>query len=125
MNIKEASLTLKLTPDTIRYYEKIGLVPPVSRNENGVRIFAPDDLCWLRFAKEMRDSGLSIDASIRYIKLYDDGGDATLNERKAILAEQRESLQERIDEMQASIAAIALRMENIEALEGETEVVYA
>ncbi|MHC5248193.1 MerR family transcriptional regulator [Enterococcus sp. LJL90] len=125
MNIKEASLTLQLTPDTIRYYEKIGLVPPLSRNENGVRNFTPDDLCWLRFAKEMRDSGLSIDASTRYIKLYDDGGDATLNERKAILAEQQASLQEKINEMQASMTAIAFRMANIEALEGETEAVYA
>ncbi|MHC5374605.1 MerR family transcriptional regulator [Enterococcus sp. LJL120] len=125
MNIKEASLTLQLTPDTIRYYEKIGLVSPVSRNENGVRNFTPDDLCWLRFAKEMRDCGLSIDASIRYIKLYDEGGDATLNERKAILAEQQASLQDKINEMQASMTAIAFRMANIEALEGETEAVYA
>ncbi|WP_265456991.1 MerR family transcriptional regulator [Enterococcus sp. HY326] len=125
MNIKEASLKVSLTPDTIRYYEKIGLVPPVNRNENGIRNFTSDDLCWLRFAKDMRDSGLSIGASIRYIKLYDDGGDTTLNERKNILAEEQASLQEKIAEMQASLTAIAFRIEHIEELEGETKSVYA
>lgn len=121
MNIKEASQRSEISADTIRYYEKIGLIPPVPRRENGIRNFTEEDLCWLGFAKEMRGSGLSIEASIRYIQLYDFGGDETIDQRKALLLEQRDLLQEKVNEMQASIQALNYRMANIEALESDSK----
>lgn len=117
MNIKEASQKLGMSADTIRYYEKVGLIPPVNRRDNGIRNFTEADLCWLTFAKEMRSSGLSIEASIKYIHLYDTGGDATIAERKNILLEQRQLMQEKKQELEASIHALDLRVTNIEALE--------
>lgn len=121
MNIKEASQRSEISADTIRYYEKIGLIPPVPRRENGIRNFTEEDLCWLSFAKEMRSSGLSIEASIRYIQLYDFGGDETIDQRKALLLEQRDLLQEKVNDMQASIQALNDRMANIEALESDSK----
>ncbi|MFV0559563.1 MAG: MerR family transcriptional regulator [Enterococcus sp.] len=120
MNIKEVSLQFGISSATIRYYERIGLIPPVTRNENGVRNFASDDLCWLKFAKEIRDSGLSIEASIRYVHLYDDGADETIDARKQLLFEQRNLLVEKMNEMKASIDALNNRIEHIDILELST-----
>ncbi|MGM0215801.1 MerR family transcriptional regulator [Enterococcus sp. AZ109] len=117
MNIKEASQKLGLSADTIRYYEKVGMIPPVNRRNNGIRDFTEADLCWLTFAKEMRSSGLSIEASIKYIQLFNTGGDDTITQRKEILLEQRQLMQEKMQELEASIHALDLRVTNIEALE--------
>lgn len=84
MNISEVAERFHLTPATIRYYEKQGLVPPITRNGSGVRDFQDEDVKWVEFIKCMRDSGLSIDSLARYSELYQIGDD-TLVERKKIL----------------------------------------
>lgn len=120
MNIKEVSLQLGISSATIRYYERIGLIPPVTRNKNGIRNFTSDDLCWLKFAKEIRDSGLSIEASIQYVHLYNDGANETVDARKQLLFEQRNLLIEKMNELKNSIDALNNRMEHIDVLELDT-----
>ena len=70
MNIKKVSELSGASADTIRYYEKIGLIPAVKRNKNGVREFDEDDLQWIIFARQMRNAGLSIDGLSHYPVSY-------------------------------------------------------
>ena len=99
MNIKKVSEQLEITPDTIRYYERIGLVPPINRNKNGVRDFTDLDIQRLDFIKCMRHAGLSIESLHEYMHLY------SLNDdRKRILEEEAEKLDERIASLQETRA---------------------
>lgn len=61
MNIKTVSKETNVSADTIRYYERVGLIPPVKRNEHGVRDFNDEDLRWIVFSRHMRDAGMSIE----------------------------------------------------------------
>lgn len=70
MTIAEVSKKYNITPDTIRYYEKIGLIPHVPRNKSGIRDFDENSCNWIEFIKCMRSAGLSIDVLTQYIFLY-------------------------------------------------------
>ena len=70
MTITEVSKKCDISADTIRYYEKIGLIPPINRNKNGIRNFTEEDCKWIEFAKCMRNAGLSIDALSQYLVLF-------------------------------------------------------
>lgn len=102
MTIAEAAERYGLTADTLRYYEKIGLIPAVGRTAGGIRNYTDEDCRWIEFIKCMRSSGLPIDALIRYVALFQEG-DATAGARKALLTEQRDALRERIAEMQKTL----------------------
>ena len=91
MTITEVSKKYDISADTIRYYEKIGLIPPINRNKNGIRNFTEEDCKWIEFAKCMRNAGLSIDALSQYLVLFQKGND-TIKERKQLLIEQRNEL---------------------------------
>ena len=100
MNIKKVSEQLGISSDTIRYYERIGLVPPISRDKNGVRNFTDIDIQRLDFIKCMRHAGLSIESLHEYMHLYSLNDDRTIPERKKILEEEAEKLDERIANLQ-------------------------
>ena len=104
MNIKKVSEQLEITPDTICYYERIGLVPPINRNKNGVRDFTDLDIQRLDFIKCMRHSGLSIESLHEYMHLYSLNDDRTIPARKRILEEEVEKLDERIASLQETRA---------------------
>lgn len=116
MNIKKASALLDLTPDTIRYYERIGLVPPLKRDKNGVRTFEETDLNWLEFVKCMHQAGLSIEALHDYIQLTVTDDPATIPERKQILRDEAEHLQAKIEELQATLNYLNTKIEHCEAI---------
>ncbi|MBC1483663.1 MerR family transcriptional regulator [Listeria sp. FSL L7-1509] len=111
MNIKEASETTGVSADTIRYYERIGLIPNISRNENGVRKFDEEDLRWINFSRQMRRAGISIEALIDYLVLFREG-EKTLEPRMELLKEQRAELQDRIDMMQEALERLDFKIEN-------------
>lgn len=99
MTIKEVSKRYNLTQDTIRYYERIGLIPKVPRTKSGIRNFDNNVCRWLEFIKCMRASGMSIESLIEYVNLFNKGKE-TVNARKNLLIEQREKLikKDQIDE---------------------------
>lgn len=99
MTISEVSEKYGLPADTLRYYEKVGLIPPVTRKESGVRDYTPEDCGWVEFIKCMRGAGLSIETLTRYVALYRKGN-RTLKQRKQLLIDEREHLQERMKQMQ-------------------------
>ncbi|WP_185337897.1 MerR family transcriptional regulator [Listeria seeligeri] len=111
MNIKEASEKTGVSADTIRYYERIGLIPAISRNENGVRKFDDEDLRWIDFSRQMRRAGMSIEALIDYLSLFREG-EKTLEPRMELLKEQRAELKDRIDMMQEALERLDFKIEN-------------
>lgn len=102
MTIAEVSRKYELSADTLRYYERIGLIPTVGRTESGIRNYTDADCQWIELAKCMRSAGVQIDALVRYVALFQQGED-TFEERKQILIDQRERLKEHIADMQAAL----------------------
>ena len=91
MTIKEVSEKYDISPDTLRYYERIGLIPKVPRNKNGIRDYDEESCGWIELMKCMRKAGVQIEALIEYVSLFKEG-DSTINARKEILIEQRNKL---------------------------------
>ena len=102
MTIEEVSKKYELSADTLRYYERIGLVPPVPRNKSGIRDYDTESCQWVELMKCMRSAGVQIEALIEYVALFQQG-DETIGARKALLIEQRDQLVERMAEMQRSL----------------------
>jgi DNA-binding transcriptional MerR regulator len=102
MKIAEVSERYSISSDTLRYYERIGLIPPVNRNESGIRDYNEVDVRRVEFIKCMRSAGLPIEVLIEYVGLVQQG-DKTMEARKEILKEQREQLLARMKEMQETL----------------------
>ena len=102
MKIAEVSEQHGISTDTLRYYERIGLIPPVNRNGSGIRDYNELDIRRVEFAKCMRSAGLPVEVLIDYIGLVQQG-DQTIEARKEILMEQRELLVARMKQMQETL----------------------
>ncbi|STB00100.1 MerR family transcriptional regulator [Clostridium baratii] len=102
MTIKEVSERFNLSQDTLRYYERIGLIPSINRNKSGIRDYTEEDCGWIEFIKCMRNAGLTIEVLIEYVNLFQKGDD-TIEARKEILIEQRKQLEEKMNEMKKTI----------------------
>ncbi len=113
MTISEVAKKYNLSADTIRYYERIGLIPRVNRNASGIRDFTENDCGWVEFIKCMRGAGLPIEALIDYVALFQQG-DITVQARKSILVEQRDVLVERMKEMQSTLERLNQKIEHYE-----------
>ena len=99
MQISEVAKEFGLTTDTLRYYEREGLIGPIAKGKNGIRNYTEEDIKRIQFVKCMRSAGLEINFLKRYIQLFE-GGDKTVKERREILVEQRKILKEKLDAMQ-------------------------
>ena len=91
MTIKEVSETYGVSSDTLRYYERIGMIPPVPRTAGGIRDYGEADCRWIELALCMRSAGLPIETMIEYVRLYQ-AGDGTIPARLELLTEQRQAL---------------------------------
>ena len=81
MTIAEVSKKYDISQDTLRYYERIGLIPPVPRTKSGIRNYDEASCGWVELMKCMRKAGVQIEALIEYVDLFQQG-DATLEARK-------------------------------------------
>lgn len=111
MTIKEASQVTGVSADTLRYYERIGLIPAVLRSAGGIRDYDEASIRWINFIKCMRGAGLPIEALIEYVALCKEG-DKTEASRKAILVEQRDILQQRIESLQKTLVKLNYKIDN-------------
>jgi len=110
MKISEVSEQYELSADTLRYYERVGLIPPVNRTESGIRDYNEDDLKHVDFIKCMRSAGLPIEVLIEYVGLVAQG-DQTAGRRRQILMEQRELLLDKIEELQKVLGILDHKIE--------------
>ena len=110
MKIAEVSEEYGLSADTLRYYERVGLIPPVNRSESSIRDYNELDLRRVDFIKCMRSAGLPIEVLIEYVGLVQ-RGDKTIEARKEILKEQRELLVSKMKEMQKTLDILDHKIE--------------
>ena len=102
MTIKEVSETYDISADTLRYYERIGMIPEVTRTAGGIRDYQESDLGWVELVICMRKAGLPVEALIEYVKLYQEG-DETFEARLQLLSEEREKLEEQKAQIESAI----------------------
>ena len=125
MKIAEVSEQYSISSDTLRYYERIGLIPPVNRKESGIRDYNETDMKRVEFVRCMRSAGLPIEVLIEYIALVQQG-DRTIEARKEILKEQGEHLVTRIKEMQKTLDILGYKISVYEnaVLKKEKEIIH-
>jgi DNA-binding transcriptional MerR regulator len=124
MKIAEVSERSGISSDTLRYYERIGLIPPVNRNTSGIRDYSEIDVKRVEFVKCMRRAGLPIEVLIEYFKLIQQG-DQTIEARKEILIEQRKQLVAKMKEMQKTLDTLDYKIKVYEnaVLKREKEII--
>ena len=88
MTIKEVCEKYDITPDTLRYYERVGVIPEVSRTAGGIRNYSEADIKWVENAICMRSAGVPVEMIIEYVKLFM-MGDSTFEARCNLLKEAR------------------------------------
>jgi DNA-binding transcriptional MerR regulator len=120
MKIQEVSEKYALSADTLRYYERVGLIPPVTRTLSGIRDYSELDIRRVEFIKCMRSAGLPIEVLIDYMELVQEG-DATIGARKDILKEQREQLIARMSEMKKTLDILNHKIQVYESVMLEAE----
>ena len=116
MTIAEVGNKYVLTPDTLRYYERIGLIPGVARTPGGNRDYGETDCRWIEFIKCMRGAGLPVEVLIEYVSMFQQG-DTTHDARKALLIEQRRVLAERIATLQSTLDRLDHKIERYEKID--------
>ncbi len=110
MTIAEISKRFGLTPDTLRYYERVGLIPRVKRTRGGIREYDEEDCRWIEFVKCMRSAGLPIEVLIEYVDLFQQG-DTSASARKQLLIEQRDQLAAKMEEMRKTLDRLSDKIE--------------
>ena len=114
MTIAQVSQKYGISADTLRYYERIGLLPPVGRTKSGIRDYTEEDCNWVNFIKCMRSAGLPVETLIEYVGLFGQGYQ-TIPARKELQMEQRRQLAARIGEMQAVLDRLDKKIEGYES----------
>ncbi|MFJ8127466.1 MerR family transcriptional regulator [Streptomyces hydrogenans] len=109
--ISEVAALTGLTAHTLRWYERIGLMPHVDRSHTGQRRFTERDLGWLAFVGKLRLTGMPVADMVRYAELVREG-DHTHAERRALLEETRRDVLTRIAELQDTLAVLDLKIDH-------------
>lgn len=124
MRISKVSEQCDVSVDTLRYYERIGLFPPIDRRDSGIRDYSDLDIRRVNFIKCMREGGLPVKTLIKYYELVQQGNE-TIKDRKAILVEQRASIVTQMTELQKTLDLLDYKISHYEkaVLEAESVIV--
>ena len=110
MTIKEVAEKFNMTNDTLRYYEKVGLIGPIKKNSSGIRDYSEEYLRRIEFIKCMRSAGISIEVLKKYVDLYAKGENTKL-ERQQLLEEEQDKLEEKIKTMTVALEKLKFKIE--------------
>ncbi len=113
MTIKEVCEKYNLTPDTLRYYERVGMIPPVTRTAGGIRDYQEEDLGWVEQAKCMRSAGLPVEAIVEYVRLFREG-DGTIPARLELLKNQMKRLVAQREQIDSTINRLQYKIDRYE-----------
>lgn len=114
MTISEVSRKYGLTQDTLRYYERAGMIPTVHRTAGGLRDYSEEDCCWVELVKCMRSAGLSVEAIIEYVRLVQEGN-STIAQRHQLLTKQRELLLKKQENIRQTIERLDYKISRYDA----------
>ena len=113
MTIKQVSEKYGITQDTLRYYERVGMIPAVTRTAGGIRDYQQTDLNWLELTLCMRNAGLPVEVIIEYLKLYQEG-DSTLGARLQLLTDQRDALRDKKKQIDETLKRLDYKISRYE-----------
>ncbi|MDY5579557.1 MerR family transcriptional regulator [Porcincola intestinalis] len=113
MTIKEVCEKFNLSPDTLRYYERAGVIPEVRRTKGGIRDYSQDDVNWVENAVCMRGAGVPIEMLIEYVRLFQ-MGDETIETRRDLLLEVRSGIQKKLDQYQETMNRLNYKISRYE-----------
>ena len=113
MTIKEVAEKYDISADTLRYYERVGMIPKVTRRPNGIRDYQESDLGWVELAICMRSAGLPIEVMIEYVKLYKEG-DKTIPARLELLQEHMNALKQQKAQIESTVERLAYKISKYE-----------
>lgn len=111
MNIKEISKKYNISPETLRYYERMGILPRVNRNQNGYRDYTKKDEQRIHYIRALRKAGVSIEAIVEYVTLMQKGS-GTREMRKNILLAERNRIENEIKNMNLVLDYLNLKIKN-------------
>ena len=114
MTIKQVCQRYGLTQDTLRYYDKIGVIPPVHRSASGIRDYDEHDLGWVENAVCLRNAGVPVESIAEYVKLYQ-AGDETFAARRDLLSHVLADLTEQRSQLDAAIQKLTYKVNRYEA----------
>ena len=121
MTIAQVSRRCGVSADTLRYYERMGLLPSIARTPGGIRDYSEDDCSWVDYIKCMRTAGVSVETLAEYVALYRQG-DETIVARKQLLLRQRDEIAARIEALTDTLHRLDRKLEDYEhILEFESE----
>lgn len=113
MTIAEVAKKYDLTPDTLRYYERIRLLPNVARTAGGIRDYSEEDCRWVEYIKCMRSAGVSVETLVEYVTLFHKGKE-TIPACKKLLLEQRKQIVAKIEELNAVLERLDWKLDGYE-----------
>ena len=123
MTIKEVCEKYNISQDTLRYYEKSGMIPPVPRTEGGIRNYGKEELRWIEMALCMRNAGLSVEAMALYLRLFQQG-DKTIPERLELLNSQLEILKKQKLKIDETIGLLSYKVERYKEAQRTGKLVW-
>lgn len=113
MTIKEVSNKFSISQDTLRYYERVGMIPPVTRTSSGIRDYQENDLAWVELVVCMRSAGLPVEAIIEYVRLTQEG-DSTIPARLRMLKNQKEVLSKQKEKIEDAMKRLNYKIRRYE-----------
>jgi DNA-binding transcriptional MerR regulator len=114
-SIQGAAAETGLSADTLRYYEKIGVLPGISRTSSGHRRFSEGDIGWIKLVQCLRATGMSIEELHRYATLMQDG-DSTAEERLQLLEEHRARIKHDLQELETALELVERKIAGYDSL---------
>lgn len=120
MKIGELAKKSGLSAHTIRYYERIGLLPYAFRDQSGRRDYSADILVWIEFLKRLKTTGMPVRDMLRYASLRE-RADETENERRELLVEHRENVREHISDLQNNLRMLDIKIASYGATDEKDE----
>lgn len=120
MKIAEVSKRYGVSADTLRYYERIGLLRHVPRNASGIRDYDEASCNAVEFVKCMRDAGMSIESLVEYMELLEVGDDTTA-QRKELLMRQSDAIRGRIADLERALTRLEYKIEHYDEVMAATE----
>jgi DNA-binding transcriptional MerR regulator len=121
LNIQQVAQQTGLSIDTLRYYERIGLLEPVARAQNGHRRYSQHDLAWIDLLMRLRDTGMPRAQMVRFAELRRQGS-ATLTERRLMLERHQYSLQQHMQELEQHMATLQQKIARLKELEAQQDI---
>ena len=120
LTIQQVAQQTGLSIDTLRYYERIGLLEPVGRAQNGHRRYTQHDLDWIDLLIRLRNTGMPRAQMVRFAQLRRQGS-ATLTERRLMLEQHQHSLQQHMQELEQHMAELQQKIARIKELEAQRD----